>query len=461
MVNYELRIMNYNLKMRYIYRITYLHLYILCLGIWVLVGCRQRGAEEIAACKVGVVVALPAALDTASVGQIGRNSVRVTLEDLNMGRTYTVLPDSCYRTDSLEIGFTFGSPSGFYDATIEISVPLEGSVTDDSAANNATTLSLRAYIRGIAITQQAGMQTLYAAASPVHGENHDFVFAELSTAGTQTPQGKNYIGDTYFVLYNNTADTLYADGVVLLESKLKNSQKFESLTPDFIPDYFGADAIYRIPGSGREHPVAPGGTVLIADNAQDHRVANSNSYDLSSADFEWYDQSSSATVTDIDNPDVPNMDKVYCYTATIWTPNRQGNTSFALARFPEGLTDSAFLTDYRQDYDYRLITSAGTFDMSNACYIVPNEWILDCVNTCPRTAYQWLVVAADLDAGRSYVGEIGSDPTRFGKCVRRRFLEEDGEVVRLPNGRPQLQDWNNSTLDMLPAQVAEPTYFEE
>ncbi len=262
------------------------------------------------------------------------------------------------------------------------------------------------------------------------------------------------------MLYNNTPDTLYADGVVLLESKLKNSQKFDALTPNFIPDYFGADAIYRIPGSGREHPVAPGGTVLIADNAQDHRVANSNSYDLSMADFEWYDQSSSATVTDIDNPDVPNMEKVYCYTATIWSPNRQGNTSFALARFPEGLTDSAFLKDYRQAYDYRLITSAGTFDMSNACYIVPNEWILDCVNTCPRTAYQWLVVSADLDAGRSYVGEIGSDPARFGKCVRRRFLEEDGEKVLLPNGRPQLQDWNNSTLDMLPAEVAEPTYFD-
>ena len=460
-MNDELRMMNYNLKIMSIYRITYLHLYILCLGVWVLVGCRQRGAEEIPACKVGVVVALPAALDTASVGQIGRNSVRVTLEDLNMGRIYTVLPDSCYRTDSLEIGFTFGSPSGFYDATVEISVPLGGSMTEGSVAEDSATLSLRAYLRSIAIVQQAEKQTLYASASPVHSENSDFVFAELSTAGTQTPQGKNYIGDTYFVLYNNTADTLYADGVVLLESKLKNSQKFESLTPDFIPDCFGADAIYRIPGSGREHPVAPGGTVLIADNAQDHRVANSNSYDLSSADFEWYDQSSSATVTDIDNPDVPNMDKGYCYTATIWTPNRQGNTSFALARFPEGLTDSAFLTDYRQAYDYRLITSAGTFDMSNACYIVPNAWILDCVNTCPRTAYQWLVVSADLDAGRSYVGEIGSDPTRFGKCVRRRFLEEDGEVVRLPNGRPQLQDWNNSTLDMLPAQVADPTYFEE
>lgn len=441
-----------------IYPFTNLQIYTLSLIALCFVGCRQRGAEEIPACKVGVVVALPAALDTACVGQIGRNSLRVTLEDLNMGHTFTVHPDTCYRTDSLEIGFTFGTPSGFYDATVEIWVPIDGA-TDGSATDDSSLLSLRAYLRSIAVTASTGMQTLYASASPVHGDSHDFVFAELATAGTQTPQGKNYIGDTYFVLYNNTADTLYADGVVLLESKLKNSQKFESLTPNFIPDYFGADAIYRIPGSGREYPVAPGGTVLIADNAQDHRVANSNSYDLSGADFEWYDQSSSATVTDIDNPDVPNMDKVYCYTATIWTPNRQGNTSFALARFPEGLTDSAFLVRYRQAYDYRLITSAGTFDMSNACYIVPNEWILDCVNTCPRTAYQWLVVSGDLDAGRSYVGETGSDPARFGKCVRRRFLEEDGERVLLPNGRPQLQDWNNSSLDMLPAEVAEPSYF--
>ncbi len=437
------------------YNFIHLHRYQLLSALCIvhcafgLVSCSPSVEQPQSFCRMEVVISLPAALDTLSVVHVPSDSVSLTLSDLNMGYMLCYLPDSCYRADSLALVCLFSVPSGFYDATIAFPLPMD----------DGTTLALRAYLRSVAILQQQEIQPFYAAASPVHGDSHDFVFAELSTAGTQTPQGKNYIGDTYFVLYNNTADTLYADGVVLLESKLKNSQKFESLTPDFIPDCFGADAIYRIPGSGREYPVAPGGTVLIADNAQDHRVANSNSYDLSMADFEWYDQSSSATVTDIDNPDVPNMDKVYCYTATIWTPNRQGNTSFALARFPEGLTDSAFLTDYRQDYNYRLITSAGTFDMSNACYIVPNEWILDCVNTCPRTAYQWLVVSSDLDAGRSYVGEIGSDPARFGKCVRRRCLEENGVQVLLPNGRPQLQDWNNSSLDILPAQTADPTYF--
>ncbi len=418
---------------------------------WGIVGCTPQVTDDSPACPIEVVLTLPSALDTVSIEQIPHDSIRLTLNDLNMGHTYTISSDSSYAQDTLEWACTFGVPSGFFDATVAFSLP-----TDDS-----TTLSLCAYLKSISIVRGGGTQRLYASASPMHGESRDFVFAELSTAGTQTPQGKNYIGDTYFVLYNNTADTLYADGVVLLESKLKNSQKFEALTPDFIPDYFGADAIYRIPGGGKDYPVAPGGTVLIADNAQDHRTANSNSYDLRMADFEWYDQSTSATVTDIDNPDVPNMVKVYCYTMTIWTPNRQGNTSFALARFPEGLTDSAFLKDYRQSYDYRLITSAGTFDMSNACYLVPNEWIVDCVNTCPRTAYQWLVVSSALDAGRSYVGETGADPNRFGKCVRRRFLEENGVQVLLPNGRPQLQDWNNSSLDMLPAQLANPTYFVE
>ncbi len=416
-----------------------------------IVACTQQVTDDSPACPIEVVLTLPSALDTVSIERIPHDSIRLTLNDLNMGHTYTISPDSSYAQDTLELACTFTVPSGYYDATVAFSLP-----TDDS-----TTLSLCAYLKSIAIVQSSKPRTLYASASPVHAESRDFVFAELSTAGTQTPQGKNYIGDTYFVLYNNTADTLYADGVVLLESKLKNSQKFEALTPDFIPDYFGADAIYRIPGGGQDYPVAPGGTVLIADNAQDHRTANSNSYDLRMADFEWYDQSTSATVTDIDNPDVPNMVKVYCYTMTIWTPNRQGNTSFALARFPEGLTDSAFLTDYRQAYTYRLITSAGTFDMSNACYLVPNEWIVDCVNTCPRTAYQWLVVSSALDAGRSYVGETGADPNRFGKCVRRRFLEENGAQVLLPNGRPQLQDWNNSSLDLLPSQPANPTYFGE
>lgn len=390
---------------------------------------------------VQINVSLPSLTDTTMQQTATINELKVVLNDLNMGKQHTIIPQDYVHNDTC-LRMRIDAPAGYYDADISVTILID-----------SLPVKLQAYIKSISLSSSTAdtLLILSTAAIVVQETSQDFIFAELSTSGTQTPQGKSYVGDSYFVLYNNTTDTLYADGVVLLESKLKNTQKYQTLTPNFIPDYFGTDAIYRIPGSGHDYPVAPGATVLLADNAQDHRKANPLSFDLSHADFEWYDQSTSASVTDIDNPDVPNMHKVYCYTMTIWLPNRQGNTSFAIARFPENLTDSAFLADYRLTYDYLLITSAGNFDMSATCYIVPNAWILDCVNTCPRTAYQWTVVSPSLDAGWTYIGEIGADKQRFGKCMRRR--------EQTVNGRRILQDTNNSSIDFLPAQTPDPNYF--
>lgn len=417
-------------------------------------ACTPRVDVSQNLCPVEITMSLPSVADTLSEHTIRLNELTITFNDLNMSRQSVTTPDTfVFDTAAYTVRFTTRVQAGYYDISATASMLLD-----------TVSLRVHAYIQGISVIANPvdnAPVPLRLDANVVQDRSTDFIFAELSTSGTQTPQGKNYVGDSYFVLYNNTDDTLYADGVVLLESKLKNSQKFGRLDPYFISESFGADAIYRIPGSGKDHPVAPGGTVLLVDNAQNHKQMNPASFDLSHADFEWYDQSTSATVTDIDNPDIPNMDKLYCYTLTIWLPNRQGNTSFALARFPEGLSDSAYLTDYRLQYDYTLITNAGNFDMTANCYRVPNEWILDCVNTCPRTSYQWTVTAPALDAGWTYIGDIGADKQRFGKCVRRRERIENDEPVLLGNGRSMLQDTNNSTMDFLPAQPSNPEYFRK
>lgn len=353
-----------------------------------------------------------------------------------MGKQYAVSPDSIIWTDSVLLVQTT-QPVGFYDVEISVTLLIDG-------AENL----FRSYLKSFSLTEP---QTVTAKATTVKMER-TFVLAEIFTPGTQTPEGKTYVGDRYFVIYNNSGMTLYADGLVLLESKLKNTQKY-TLEPDFRSEYFGADAIYRIPGDGTQYPVQAGGSLLIVDNAMDHREANKNSFDLSDADFEWYDQSTIASVTDIDNPDVPNLDKIFCYSLTIWIPNSQGNTSFALARFPDSLSTEDYLTQYKFHYDYTNVTSAGTFKMSADTYLVPNEWIIDAVNLCPRSAYQWTAVAPELDGGYTYVGELGSDKTRYGKSVRRKTLYTEGT-------RRILQDTNNSTYDFLPAQTADPHYFD-
>lgn len=383
-------------------------------------------------CDVQVVVEMPV-FDTTATVTI--QSAEAVFTDLNMRKTYTVATDSV-AMDGTDVVLRMTVPAGFYDITASVVV-----LADSTICN------FRAYYRSVGVTRD---RAISAEAMLVQSKS-DFVLAEIFTPGTQTPEGKMYLGDRYFVVFNNSDDTLYADGLVLLESKLKNSMNI-TLRPDFRNESFAADAIYRIPGNGTDNPVAPGGSLLIVDNALDHRKANPNSFDLSHADFEWYDQSTKPAISDVDNPDVPNLDKIFCYTLTIWIPNSQGNTSFALGRIPDTLSADEYLSQYKFHYEYTNITSAGAFDMEADTYLFPNDWIIDAVNLCPRTLYQWTVTAPSLDAGWTYVGETGTDKLRLGHSVRRKtFLEEGGRRV--------LQDTNNSTDDFLPAQVADPFYF--
>lgn len=399
----------------------------------VLTSCQQPSTEQ-TTFPLHIAIEMPD-FDSTAVVQV--QSVDVTINDLNMRHSTSFSADTLHYDGNAILLQTVVS-AGFYDITTTI-----------HATVDSTDYNFRAYFRSIAITEQ---RTISAEAVLVQSQS-DFVLAEIFTPGTQTPEGKTYLGDRYFVVFNNSSDTLYADGLVLLESKLKNTTQL-TLRPDFRNESFAADAMYQIPGNGTDYPVAPGGCVLIVDNAIDHRNANPNSFDLSGADFEWYDQSSNPSVTDIDNPDVPNMHKIYCYTRTLWIPNNQGNTSFALGRIPEGLTDSAYLQQYKAHYEYTTVTQAGTFDMEADTYLFPNEWIIDAVNVCPRNSYQWTVTPASLDAGWTYVGETGSDKQRFGHCIRRKTLFEQ-------DGRRTLQDTNNSTDDFLPAQTADPFYFND
>lgn len=359
------------------------------------------------------------------------SEAHLIIEDRNMGTQLTftdgqIIGDTCVVYD-IRLG------RGYYACTFEATVQVS---TD-------YTYPLRAYEQSITLSEPTEV-TMHAFAV---NKSDDFVLAEVFFAGTQTPEGKNYIGDKYFVLVNNSDSLLYADGIVLVESKFKNTKQF-TVTPDIMASAMAADAIYRVPGDGTRFPVQPGAAFLIADNAIDHRTINSLSFDMSDANVEWYDVSTNANVTDVDNPDVTNMDKIYCYTLTIWVPNNQGNTTFAIGRMPADITVEQYLQDYRYDYDYINVTQAGTFEMSASAYRFPNAWIIDAVNLCPHSEYQWLAVHQSLDAGFAYVGETGSDRTRFGKCVRRKRAD-DGKLV----------DTNNSSADFLMSQDANPHYF--
>lgn len=276
-----------------------------------------------------------------------------------------------------------------------------------------------------------------------------FVLAEIFFTGTSTDANKSYRGDKYFVIYNNSGEALDAQGLAIAESAYQTITK-RTYTPDVMNEAFVAQAIYRIP-VGKPVMVQPGESLLLVDNAIDHRNANPKSWDLTKANYEWYDVSNIPRIADVDNDKVENLEKVYCYTNTIWAPHDRGFHSYVLARLGDDVKSQLSVADYTAKYAYD-----GTYDfvfpntgavkkMPEKGYQIPNKWVLDAVNISVQSLWQWNVTAPALDNGWTYCGLVNNDKTQFGNSVRRKVLS--GKI---------LQDTNNSTNDFIPQAKADP-----
>ncbi len=314
---------------------------------------------------------------------------------------------------------------GLYDVSFSATVQLHDGLESQ----------VKAFCRSVQVTSDHTLVRLETYRNIV---SDDLIIAEIFFTGTLQTSGNSYVGDDYIKLYNNTDHVIYADGLTLFESKFLTTQKLD-FTPDIMSTDVSVDALYTVPGSGTDYPVAPGEYLLIADTGIDHRTINPNSFDLSDARLEWYDVSTRPSESDIDSPTSDNMDKWYCYTQTLWMLHNRGYKAYGLARIPVG--KERYLSDYYYNYDYQLVTAAGSFAMSSSAYRIPNDWIVDAVNCSVDAPFQWIVTAPALDCGWTGCGAIANDKTRYFKSVRRKLLyvEADGRVV--------LQDTNNSTDD--------------
>jgi hypothetical protein len=271
----------------------------------------------------------------------------------------------------------------------------------------------------------------------IFDKKDDFIIEEVFFTGTLRESGKQYYGDAYVKLYNNTDKVLYADGIALLESKFLSVQKYDYI-PDIREDTFTVHAVYVVPGSGTDHPVQPGESFTICDTGIDHRQANPNSFDLSNSDFEWYDKSTSPSTMDIDSETVPNLDKYYCYTLTVWVLHNRGFKSYAIARMNE--EKETYLKNYFYTYKYVMHLPQGDFPMSQSACKIPNSWILDGVNCSVEPERLWNILPASIDAGWTHCGLMDNDQDRYFKSIRRKMLY-------LKDGRRVLKDSNNSSED--------------
>jgi len=263
-----------------------------------------------------------------------------------------------------------------------------------------------------------------------------FVISEIFFTGTSTAEGKSYSGDQYIRITNNSDVTLYADSIAVLESAFLTTQK-QDYTPDIMSTDFSVQACYMIPGTGKSVPVEPGASLTLAVNAINHTAEEPNSIDLSDADFEFYDVSSNANYTDPDGT-APNLDKWYCYTATIYQFHSRGFNSMAIAKMKTDKED--WLANYVYDAEYLFVFGDFSKTMTKkGIYKVPNSWILDGVNLSVESVREWNVLDASIDAGWTYCGKVDRDDTRFNKAVIRK-QDANGKYI----------DTNNSTNDFTP-----------
>lgn len=283
--------------------------------------------------------------------------------------------------------------------------------------------------------------------SNVAAKNGEFVIEEIYFTGTALPETGSpdkYQGDQYIKIRNNTDEDLYADGMLLiLQSSVLSNMKGEiPAAVDFREEYCAGQAFYAIPGSGRDVPVKAGESLIIVNNAQNHLESNPDSWDATTADFEWYDESSNENFLDTDNPAVPNLDKWYAQTLTVHRLHNRGAYGIAIAMPPAGTTGEQFLQDHPIGDGYYYIfhsPNGSVYEMPIKGYFVPNEWVLDAVNTGGRNTFGMAPWGTSLDAGYTWCGTEDSDPDRFNKSVIRK-TGADGKLV----------DTNNSSNDFTP-----------
>lgn len=385
-------------------------------------GCIDEARDAAGdALPVSFLSQWPDDLDPATI-----TSARLTFTELNSGAVSTVdLTSSAKGT----------LPLGIYDFNGTATVTIH-----DAATDSDVTKTLRVSGNSVTVTGASSLPLAWFYSNP----GGTLVFSEIYATGSPNATATGGLRDTYLTIYNNTDHVVYADGVGIVESSFTNSKTntVEVLTPANDRQVnFTASTVWVIPGSGTDYPLQPGESLKIVDQAIDWSAQVPGALNHTDADFEWYDDNAQ----DTDNPSVPNLEKWYCYSNTIWLISNQCNRSYALVRFPAGTTSQQYLTDYYGAYQYK--STLGNIMYNDKAYLVPNAWILDGVNLGNDETYVYGALGNGVDISFASISDINKDPNRFGMVFRRK------KAATLPNGAPLLQDTNDSRADFLREKV--------
>ena len=264
--------------------------------------------------------------------------------------------------------------------------------------------------------------------------NSTLIFKSIYTAGGRA----GYTQDGYFEIVNNSNKVQYLDQLVLLYAsaaqKEPNAWQAAGVTDIY---YQGQGPVVAFPGSGTDYPIKPGQSVVIANDATNHKTADPDGIhsDLSRADWEIYLDYSRLGDEDYN---APNLHAIYYNNAYIRAFGLGFfNGAYVLAKLP--VTPETYAAD-ENNYSTTPGSTSATQYMG-----IPSKYVLDAVEAWENDESEhYSYFLPEDDAHAVWAAEAWS-----GKCIRRK-------VVSIKNGRAYYKDTNNSYDDFLTNQPQTP-----
>lgn len=348
---------------------------------------------------------------------------------------------------------------GEYDIDASITIPKAqyNSLTGESSIEDVT---FNASLKKISLTSSTTLDMELVA-----GLLGDFVIKQIYYAGSDNKEGAVF-RDQFFEVYNNTERVLYADSLYfgrlwgrqsptsqsgyyqsngqLDWSKSSGMGGYESANTDYV---YLRD-LFMIPGNGKTYPVEPGKSIVIAQNALNHKapfignngkeVAIKNpdlTVDLSKANFEVYFgdiPGKTPFATDIDNPAVPNVE-ILDYAGNDWILDNLGRDAYVIFKHANR-SDVENLKSYAEPSISVPTSTAKKYRQ------LPVGWIMDAVEVQPNTKDARIPkkLTASQDAGFTFAPLGGYS----SQSVIRK-------TEKTNNGVRKLKDTNNSTEDFI------------
>lgn len=362
----------------------------------------------------------------------------------------------------------FGSlTQGVYDVTATLSI-----AADKYNSITQTTVNDDVIFNGSLSNQSISSENTQLTLVLKSGRLGGWVIKQLYYAGSDQKNGAIF-RDQFIEIYNNSTEVMYADSLCFGQvegnataiTKIDQSKGIYQASGQFDwsksigngiaranEDYLYAASLYRVPsdGTGKKYPVQPGGSIIIAQNAQNHKVSwagNGSVYnvgdpgltvDLSKADFEAYlvdylkitKGTTKSFASDADNLGITNLDVIAEYSNDMIFDNL-GREGIIVFKTSKDLKQFELIPQP----DVKAITSSTKYKIRLP---LADLTLFDALEIQPASADARIPkkFTDDLDAGFTFVPG--------GSYSSQSVIRKTGKIVA---GRRVLMDTNNSSND--------------